>query len=188
MRFLGLFLLLVAVALIIIRRKFPSRTPESQGFIGSLREFWKWLGERREDMRERAVNLEALRDRSAVLIDPDDTSARVLDWKFGSLRCRLLRVRTGASGVSRARSESPDFVIADALLPDISALDLYSSLALSDIPVIFIGVLAAQWDELHALGPNVRCVAKPFDPEGLAAMIGVMLRRLERDREQPNRT
>ena len=186
-RYLALFLLLIAIALIIIRWKFPSREPESQGFVASLREFWRRLSERREDLRERAANLRALRDKFVLLVDPDDKSARVLNWKFGSLGCRMFRVRTGATGIARARSETPDFVVVDALLSDVSAADFYNSLGRSDIPVIFIGVLAAQWDELHILGRNIRCVSKPFDPDEVAALVGLMLRRAERDREQSDR-
>ncbi|OFX17710.1 MAG: hypothetical protein A2Z18_07530 [Armatimonadetes bacterium RBG_16_58_9] len=77
-------------------------------------------------------------------------------------------------------------MIADALLPDVSAVEFYKSLNRRDIPVIYVGVLYAQWDELHRLGPNVLCLSKPFDPDEAAALAGLMLRRLEEDVRSSN--
>ena len=185
-RYVGLALLLIAIALIVIRRKFPSRERASQSMVGSVRELWRRIGERREDLRERSMNLRALRDKSALVVDPDEKSARVLNWKLGSLGCEVLRARTGANGLARAARENPSILIADALLADVSAAEFYKSLGRRDIPVIYLGVLYAQWDELHRLGRNVRCMSKPFDPDEAAALAGLMLRRLEKERESSN--
>ena len=185
-RYVGLALLVIAIALIIIRRKFPSRETASRSIVGSVRELWRRIGERREDLRERSMNLRALRDKSALVVDPDEKSARVLNWKLGSLGCKALRSRTGASGLARAAREDPSIVVADALLADVSAADFYRSLGRRDIPVIYLGVLYAQRDELHRLGRNVRCMSKPFDPDEAAALAGLMLRRLEKERESSN--
>lgn len=167
---------MIAVLLIIARWKFPVQT-QSKGFFAYLRDIWKALRERQEDVREKTQNLRALRNKTALLIDPDEKSSRIMTWKLESLECTVIRARDGAQGLSKVREQRPDFIITDALLTDMSASDFFHSLQTQNLPVIFIGVLRNQWDELHKLGYNVACFAKPYDPEEVASLAGYMLLR-----------
>lgn len=176
LRYIGIFVLIIAILLIIARWKFPVET-RSKSIFAYIRDIWNAMRERREDVREKKHNLEALRNKTALLIDPDEKSSRIMTWKLESLGCRILRARDGVQGINQAAEQNPDFIIADTLLKDMSATDFFNSLKMRDIPVIFIGVLRNQWDELHKLGRNVACFAKPYDPEEVASLTGYMLLR-----------
>lgn len=171
-----MFALVVAIALIIVRWRFPRR-PNSQGVIAYWRDVWETMRDRSADRRERAESLRALRDSTALVVDPDEKSARVLAWQLESLRCKVITSRSGAEGLAAARKSAPDVVIADALLPDVSAADFYQSLPSPERPVVFVGVLRDQYDSLRRLGRNVACFAKPYDPDEAIALAGYMLRR-----------
>ena len=178
-KWVAVAVLALAIVLIIARRKLPMRDRRSRSMLDILRALWARWRERREDAREHAGELAALRDKTALLVGPEDKSFRVMRWKLEGLRCEVFRARTGTQALSLARDEKPDLVVADALLPDMSALDFYQSLGRRDMPVAFVGVLGHQWDELHKLGRNVTCAGSPFDPEAVAATVGYMLGREE---------
>ena len=177
-RWLSLAVLILALLLIFIRLKYPpARETQSESAVGWLKRTWRALRERRRDARERSDDLRALAGKRVLLIDPDEKSARVMAWKLESLKCAVTKARTGAQGLSAARKEKYDLLIVDALLPDTSAADLYASPAIAGRPVVFVGVLASQYDALRALGRNVACLGKPYDPEEAAAVAGYMIHR-----------
>ena len=175
-RYIGIFVLVVAIALIIARWKFPVTDDGGWRLGAQVREVWKRLRERRVVDREKAERLEAVRGRTALVIDPDEKSARVMTWKLKSLGCTVIRAKNATQGIRRAQEDGLGFIIADALLPGVSAAELYGSLSKAGVPVVFVGVLHNQRGELRCLGPNVACLGKPFDPEDAAALAGGMLR------------
>ncbi len=176
-RWLALIVLVLAIVLIIARLKLPMPERRSESTITMLRRWWRHIRERREDIRAREDDLMALRGRKALLVDPDEKSARVMQWKLDSLGCRVTKARNGVQGLVIAREQAPDLVIADALLPDMRADEFYRSLGRPEAPVVFVGVMASHYDELRSLGPRVACLAKPYDPEEAAALAGYMLPR-----------
>ncbi len=176
LRYVGLVILVLAIVLIIARWKLPMREHRSASTLDILRGLWARWRERRQGTREHSEDLAALRGKRALLVGPEDKSLRVMRWKLEGLRCAVVRARTGTQALALAHEERPDVVIADALLPDMSAEDFYRSLGSRDVPVAFVGALGRHWDEIRALGPNVTCAGRPFDPEEAAAAIGYMLR------------
>jgi CheY-like chemotaxis protein len=176
-RWLALFLLVVAALLIIVRWKFPVSQERAEGTLDYWRRVLRKLRERRANAKEKSLSLAAVRRRTALVVDPDEKSARVMAWKLENLGCKVVRSRNGAGALSQSRRSQVDFVISDTLLSDISAAEFYDELAVREAPVIFVGVLRDQWDELRAKGRNVACLAKPYDPEEVAALAGYMLRR-----------
>lgn len=174
-RWIALIVLVLAIALIVIRMKVPMPEVRSRGLIGDLRALWRRLREKRQDARDRDADLGALAGRSALLVDPDEKSARVMAWKLESLDCRVTKVRSGLQAIERARDGNYDVAIVDALLPDMSAQDFHQSLGKRDMPVVFVGVAASQYDELKSLGGSVACLSKPYDPEEAAALAGYLL-------------
>lgn len=176
-RWIALLVLILAILLIIVRLKLPMPERRSTGLIESLRRLWARLRERREDARAKQADLRALQGKRVLLVDPEDKSARVMQWKLEDLGCSVITAKTGMQGLKLAARNAPDVVIVDALLPDIQASEFYRALELPDIPVVFVGTLASQYDELRRLGSKVACVSKPYDPEEVAALAGYMLPR-----------
>ncbi|MCL5105242.1 MAG: response regulator [Armatimonadetes bacterium] len=176
-RAVAIAVLALAVLVVVMRWKFPvhKATPvEGTSFWKRLRE--AWLNRRRGHLR-RAEDMTELRGKTALLIDPDPKSARVMAWKLEQLKCAALTATNGRKGMELARADTIDFIIADSLLPDISAIDLCNAPDRPNVPLVFVGVLRNQWDELRGLGGSVGLLPKPYDPDEAAALAGRLLRK-----------
>ncbi|MGB9619995.1 MAG: hypothetical protein ACPL7K_06260, partial [Armatimonadota bacterium] len=125
LRYAGLVILALAIAVIIARWKLPMRERPSRSLLDILRGIWTRWRQRREELREHSANVAALRHRKILLVGPEGKSIRVLRWKLETLRCTVINSRTGTRALTAASSENPDAIIADALLPDMSAADFY---------------------------------------------------------------
>jgi CheY-like chemotaxis protein len=176
-RWLAVFVLAISIGLIIVRWKFP-RKPESSGTaFGYWREVWRqWRRWKARD-RQRDLDIRALHGKSVLVIDPDERSSRVLVWRLQGLGCRVIKARTATRGLELAASEKLDVIIADALLPDMSAGDIHAAAGAVGLPVVFVGAVKGQRRELAALGDNVVSLGKPFDPDEATAAAGRLLRR-----------
>lgn len=104
--------------------------------------------------------------RPSILIVDDDASAiLVLSRILGGLG-RLRFATSGTQALHLAQQESPDLVLLDIEMPDMSGLDVCTALkhdsAGHDIPVIFITSHHSQDDELAGLAAGaVDFIAKP---------------------------
>ena len=85
----------------------------------------------------------------------------------------------GAEGLEAARSERPDLVILDLLLPGMNGLDVCRSLRLeSRAPIIMLTALGTEQDKLEGLDLGADdYVTKPFSPRELVARVRAVLRR-----------
>ena len=176
-RWIGLVVLALAIVLMIARWKLPMPQRRSEGStLDFWRKLWRLWREKREDAREHSESLRALRGKTALLVGPEDKPMRVMAWRLEGFGCSVVKAATGAQGINQVRAKQPDLIVADSLLPDISAVDLFRSVPEFAGPIIFVGVLHSQRDELHGLGRNVVCAGRPFDPEELAAAAGHILR------------
>jgi len=176
-RYIALFGLVVSIALIFVRWRFPKKESKGKGSGKApsyWREFWKAYRRGKARVREREGDLRAIRGKSVLVVDPDEKSSKVLIWRLEQLGCKVVKARSGNQAVGMA--SSVDVVISDALLPDISAVEFCDALAGSDVPIVLVGVLRAQREELARLGDRVACLGKPYDPDDAAVLAGRALR------------
>ena len=107
----------------------------------------------------------------ALLIEDSQEIVNAVSLTFG-LRwpeATLLSADEGAKGVKMAEAESPDIVILDINLPDISGFD---------VPVIILTVRGEQIDELTGLEMGADdYIVKPFSPSNLLSRVRAVLRR-----------
>lgn len=176
-RWIALLVLLVSVVLILARWKYPQKHERSQGTLAFWREVWRQWRKSRSREKEREADLRALRGSAVLLVDPDEKSSRVLVWRLEGLGCKVSKARNGTQGLTLASSAEPNVVIADALLSDVSAIDFLNALPTPKAPVLFVGVLQAQRQELLKLEGRVACLGKPFDPEDAVILAGRLLRQ-----------
>ena len=101
----------------------------------------------------------------------------------------MLEAADGESALSLARSEQPDLILLDVMLPGTDGLEVAQRLSAApetrEIPVVFVTARSTAPDELrgHEAG-GVAYVAKPFDPIALTETVAAVLgrtRRGERD-------
>ncbi len=88
----------------------------------------------------------------------------------------------GKNGIELVKKESPDVVILDINLPDISGFDVLKSIReFSAVPVIVLTVRAEDTDVLRGLEAGADdYVVKPFNYLTLLARVKAVLRRTER--------
>lgn len=107
---------------------------------------------------------------------------------------RIKIANGGEKGLAIARSEPPDLVLLDILMPGIDGFEvcrlLKQDARLKDIPVVFISALDDVWDKVKAFRiGGADYVTKPFQAEEVQARVDyqIELRRLRSQLEDRNR-
>ena len=93
----------------------------------------------------------------------------------------VLQAEDGTVGLALARSESPDLIVLDVMLPGISGLEVCSSLRVADndtTPIIMLTALGEEDDRVSGLALGADdYVTKPFSVKELALRVQSVLRR-----------
>jgi len=94
---------------------------------------------------------------------------------------KLIASTTGKKGILLVRKESPDIVILDLNLPDISGFDVLKEIRkFSTVPVIILTVRSEDEDMLKGLEAGADdYIIKPFNYLTLLARVRAVLRRTE---------
>ncbi len=100
---------------------------------------------------------------------------------------RVLLAADGNTGLAMARSEHPELVVLDLMLPGMDGLDVCRSLRReSDVPIIMLTARSEETDRLIGLELGADdYVTKPFSPRELVARVRALLRRVQGTVYQP---
>lgn len=116
-----------------------------------------------------------------LIIDDEEDVRRIAHLSLAHVgKHEVLEATTGAAGIEKARTERPDAILLDVMMPAMDGPTTFAALqadpATRTIPVVFVTAraMAAEIEPLRALG--VRGVLiKPFDamtlPEELARVL-----------------
>jgi DNA-binding response OmpR family regulator len=124
-----------------------------------------------------------------ILVAEDDPkTVALIQMYLQRERYRVLVARDGRQAIDLARSDRPDLVVLDLMLPKIGGLDVCRVLrAETHIPIIMLTARAGEDDKL--LGLDIGAddyIVKPFSPRELVARVRVVLRRTAQElAEQP---
>jgi two-component system response regulator MtrA len=82
----------------------------------------------------------------------------------------------GTIGLDKAKSEKPDLILLDIMLPGLDGLEVCSRLRADEntknIPVVMVSVKASDADVRSGLGKGANSyIAKPFDPFKLLEVV-----------------
>lgn len=119
---------------------------------------------------------------TVLIVEDEQDVSEVLAYALRRQGYRVLVASEAAEGLAVARSEGPDVILLDVMMPGISGWEMLERLKRSedtrDVPVIMCTVLAEpryveQAAELHAAG----FVRKPFKPEEVVRTIRGVLGR-----------
>jgi len=119
-----------------------------------------------------------------LFIDDEPLYYRQIQPSFKEQGHELHYAKTGMEGLAEVLSFSPDVIITDVRLPDVTGYEIADRLRrdprFNRIPIIFVTGQGDLKDKLKAfdLGADDYLV-KPFQPEELVARLGILLRRSE---------
>ena len=132
------------------------------------------------------------RERPLVLVVDDEADLRSLASLQLGDGFDVIQAENGKSCVSLAKSELPDVILLDMMMPGMDGgqvLEQLSSSALTkDIPVIFLSALTGLDERVKGLESGaVDYIAKPVEKRELVARVGVAARTSARHRELESR-
>ena len=97
----------------------------------------------------------------------------------------VIEAADGITGLERARSERPDVVLLDVMMPGLDgwrvAEQLLDDPATRSIPIVFLTARAELRDRARGLDiGGIDYVTKPFNPVELAPLVRMLVERLHR--------
>jgi len=119
-------------------------------------------------------------DSTILVVDDDPVILKLLEVNFEMEGFTVLIAHDGAEGVDVARSERPDVIVSDIMMPKKSGLELVTDLKgdpdTSDIPIILLSAKAQNADVRSGLDSGAdEYVTKPFEPLDLVDRVNRLL-------------
>lgn len=105
---------------------------------------------------------------------------------------RVMALRDGAKGLKQIKTEPPDLLILDLMLPEMDGLEICrqvrSDLRTAALPVIMLTAKGEETDRVVGLEMGADdYISKPFSPKELVARVKALFRRAERREAAPAR-
>lgn len=96
----------------------------------------------------------------------------------------IVAARDGREALERFRSESPDLVLLDLMMPELGGFEVCTEIRkTSDVPVIMLTARSDDVDKIVGLEMGADdYITKPFNPREVIARVKAALRRREWDR------
>ena len=121
-----------------------------------------------------------------VLVIDDEAPIRLLcRVNLEAEGMQVLEAADGPAGLETARSEKPDVVLLDVMMPGLDgwrvAEELLDDPRTESIPIVFLTARAELRDRARGIDlGGIDYVTKPFDPVELAPLVLDLLERVER--------
>ena len=141
------------------------------------------------DERVQSSPIDHATDRTTVLVVDDNTDVRAYVRSVLESAYRVVEEDDGESALEVIRSELPDLIVADVMMPKMDGLSLARALKgdpMTDaIPLVLLTARAAPEDQVVGLETGADAyLLKPFDPDVLAACVANLLAKRQRLRER----
>ena len=119
---------------------------------------------------------------TVLVVEDDPVILRLLEVNFELEGFAVLLARDGLEGVELARSEAPDLVVSDIMMPKMSGIELVQALKGNDgtakIPIILLSAKAQTTDLKAGMDAGADdYVTKPFEPLDLIERVNALLHR-----------
>jgi len=117
-----------------------------------------------------------------LIVEDEKDIVKMLNYNLKKEGLKTLSVRNGEDAIDSARSEHPDLIILDLMLPGIDGLEVCKTLKgdskSASIPIIMLTAKGQESDKVVGLELGADdYVTKPFSPRELIARIKAVLRR-----------
>ena len=114
-----------------------------------------------------------------LLVDDEPTLLETLAFNLRAAGYQVVTAGDGAAALEQARSEAPDLVVLDLMLPELDGLTVCRSLRQhSDVPILILTARTGELDKIVGLESGADdYLTKPFSLGELQARIRALLRR-----------
>jgi two-component system phosphate regulon response regulator PhoB len=118
-----------------------------------------------------------------LVVDDEPDITALVAYHLAKAGYRVSTAGSGAEALRAARTEQPDLVILDLMLPGVSGYDVLQELRRTDetrdVGVILLTSRREEQDRIRGLSLGADdYLTKPFSPAELALRVGAVLRRL----------
>ncbi|HTT72296.1 MAG TPA: response regulator transcription factor [Anaeromyxobacteraceae bacterium] len=120
-----------------------------------------------------------------LVVEDDPSILRGLQLNLGMEGYQVRSAMDGETGLALAKTEAPDLLVVDVMLPKLDGLSLIRSLRLVNpsVPILILSAKGQEMDKVAGLELGADdYVVKPFSLKELLARIAGALRRQERAR------
>lgn len=139
------------------------------------------LGLDKDEVKDRIKGLADTRVKILIVEDEKDTVA-TLKLSLESVDYNVVEAYTGHEAIEKARTEIPDLILLDIMLPDMNGYEICNRLRkdtlTSSIPIIMLTGRGGVSDKITGLDIGADdYITKPFNLDELKARIRTVLRR-----------
>jgi two-component system KDP operon response regulator KdpE len=122
-----------------------------------------------------------IKDRRILVVDDEERMVRFIRLNLEHDGFRVSEAYNGTQALNRIRSNLPDLVLLDVMLPDIDGFEVLRIIReVSTIPVIMLTAKGEEDDRVRGLELGADdYITKPFSPRELVSRVRAVLRRTE---------
>jgi len=124
---------------------------------------------------------DSFRNRLILVVDDEERIVRFVRLNLEHDGFRVVEAYRGMQALDKVRTEMPDLVILDVMMPDMDGFDVLKTIRqASTIPVIMLTAKGEEDDRVRGLELGADdYVTKPFSPRELVSRVRAVLRRNE---------
>lgn len=120
-----------------------------------------------------------------LVVDDEPSIVNLVSVKLSHEGYRVVSARDGEEALEKVRSERPDLVLLDVMMPKLDGKEVCMRLkrdpATKDIPVVMLTAAGEFGEQLKGLELGAdEYMTKPFDPKHLVQVVAYMLEGGER--------
>lgn len=117
-----------------------------------------------------------------LVVDDEPEAVELVEFNLQQAGYQVITAADGAEALEKARSNTPDLIVLDLMIPEIGGLDVCRILrreaATANIPILMLTARAAEVDRVVGLELGADdYVTKPFSPRELVLRIQKLLQR-----------
>src|SRR5262244_4185375 len=123
--------------------------------------------------------------RKVLIVEDENDILQLVKMYLEKEGFRTVTASDGTQALKQVRSERPDLVVLDLMLPEIDGLEVCKRLRVAPqtamVPIIMLTAKSEESDTVVGLELGADdYVGKPFSPRALVARVKALFRRLER--------
>jgi CheY-like chemotaxis protein len=121
-----------------------------------------------------------MRVSKVLVVDDEPHIVRLVSFSLSRRGYDVLEATDGPSGIELARSEKPDLILMDVMMPGMTGFDAVEKLkaepATAGIPVVMLSAKSQQYEQQEGLRRGAqKYICKPFTPSALVEAVSEII-------------